>query len=60
MKVGLMIGYSGAKYQLPMDLILEAETAGFDSVWSAEGCVVLIQWTRPVEFLDEPSTEDSR
>ncbi len=22
------------------------------SVWSAEGCVVLIQWTRPVEMLD--------
>jgi anti-sigma factor ChrR (cupin superfamily) len=21
------------------------------SVWSEEGCVVLIQWTRPVEFL---------
>jgi F420-dependent oxidoreductase-like protein len=36
MKVGLMIGYSGAKIQMPMDLILEAEAAGFDSVWSAE------------------------
>ena len=36
MKVGLMIGYSGAKVQLPMNLILEAESAGFDSVWSAE------------------------
>lgn len=36
MKVGLLIGYSGAKYQIPMDLILEAEAAGFDSVWSAE------------------------
>ena len=36
MKVGLLIGYSGAKVQIPMDLILEAETAGFDSVWSAE------------------------
>lgn len=36
MKVGLMVGYSGAKYQLPMDLILAAEAAGFDSVWSAE------------------------
>ncbi len=36
MKIGLMIGYSGAKYQLPMDMILEAEAAGFDSVWSAE------------------------
>ena len=36
MKVGLMIGYSGAKIRMPMDLILEAEAAGFDSVWSAE------------------------
>jgi len=36
MKIGLLIGYSGGKYQLPMDLILEAEAAGFDSVWSAE------------------------
>ncbi len=23
------------------------------SVWSREGCVVLIQWERPVRFLDE-------
>lgn len=36
MKLGLLIGYSGAKYQLPMDLILEAERLGYDSVWSAE------------------------
>ncbi|MFT4585405.1 MAG: F420-dependent oxidoreductase-like protein [Gammaproteobacteria bacterium] len=36
MKMGLMIGYSGGKVQLPMELILEAEAAGFDSVWSAE------------------------
>jgi F420-dependent oxidoreductase-like protein len=31
-----MIGYSGAQYQLPMELILEAEAAGYDSVWTAE------------------------
>ncbi|MGF1657920.1 MAG: cupin domain-containing protein [Rubrimonas sp.] len=24
------------------------------SVWSDEGCVVLIQWTRPVEFVEDP------
>ncbi len=36
MKIGLMIGYSGGKVQLPMDMILEVEAAGFDSVWSAE------------------------
>jgi anti-sigma factor ChrR (cupin superfamily) len=28
------------------------------SVWSKEGCVVLIQWERPVEILEE--TEDQR
>ena len=36
MKLGLVIGYSGAKVKLPMPLILEAERLGFDSVWSAE------------------------
>ena len=36
MKLGLVFGYSGAQIKLPMDLILEAESLGFDSVWSAE------------------------
>ena len=36
MKLGLMLGYSGAEYRMPMDLILEAEKLGFDSVWTAE------------------------
>ena len=36
MKLGLVFGYSGAKVQVPMDLILEAEKIGYDSVWSAE------------------------
>ena len=36
MKLGLMLGYSGARYKLPMDLILEAEQLGYDSVWTAE------------------------
>lgn len=36
MKLGLMLGYSGARYHLPMDLILEAERLGYDSVWTAE------------------------
>ncbi|MFT5394480.1 MAG: F420-dependent oxidoreductase-like protein [Gammaproteobacteria bacterium] len=36
MKVGLVAGYSPAKMSLPMDLILEAESLGFDSVWTAE------------------------
>ncbi len=36
MKLGLELGYSGAKMTLPMDLILRAEELGFDSVWTAE------------------------
>ena len=36
MKLGLGIGYSGAKMELPMDLIRRAEELGYDSVWTAE------------------------
>lgn len=36
MKLGLVFGYSGAQIKMPMGLILEAESLGFDSVWSAE------------------------
>jgi F420-dependent oxidoreductase-like protein len=36
MKLGLAIGYSGARLQVPMDLILAAERLGYDSVWTAE------------------------
>lgn len=36
MKLGLVAGYSPAQMSLPMDLILEAERLGFDSVWTAE------------------------
>ncbi|HVN63692.1 MAG TPA: LLM class F420-dependent oxidoreductase, partial [Candidatus Binataceae bacterium] len=36
MKLGLLTGYSGASMGLPMDLILEAERLGYDSVWTAE------------------------
>jgi F420-dependent oxidoreductase-like protein len=36
MRLGLISGYSGAQMGLPMDLILEAEKSGFDSVWTAE------------------------
>ena len=36
MKLGLELGYSGARMALPMDMILKAEEAGFDSVWTAE------------------------
>lgn len=36
MKLGLSIGYSGARMELPMDLILEADRLGYHVVWSAE------------------------
>ena len=36
MKLGLLLGYSGAKLTLPMDDIKHAEALGFDSVWTAE------------------------
>lgn len=36
MKLGLLVGISGAQMALPMDLIFEAEKCGFDSVWTGE------------------------
>lgn len=36
MKLGMVFGYSGAQVKMPLDLILEAESLGYDSVWSAE------------------------
>ena len=36
MKLGLDLGYSGARMALPIDKILRAEALGFDSVWTAE------------------------
>ena len=36
MKLGFILGYSGAQMHLPMDLVLEAERVGYDSVWTAE------------------------
>lgn len=33
-------------------LVLNAEGSSH-SVWSSDGCVVLIQWDRPVQFLEE-------
>jgi F420-dependent oxidoreductase-like protein len=35
-KLGLELGYSGARMALPMEKILLAEELGFDSVWTAE------------------------
>jgi F420-dependent oxidoreductase-like protein len=36
MRLGLTMGYSGAQLTLDVDLVLEAERLGFDSVWSSE------------------------
>ncbi|HXW85458.1 MAG TPA: LLM class F420-dependent oxidoreductase [Candidatus Binataceae bacterium] len=48
MKLGMVTGYSGAAMGLPMEAILEAERAGFDSVWTAEAygsdAVVPLAW----------------
>ncbi|MCP4239907.1 MAG: LLM class F420-dependent oxidoreductase [bacterium] len=36
MKLGLMLGYSGAEMTLPVELVQRAEEFGFDSVFTAE------------------------
>ena len=36
MKLGLVVGYSGRKLELPLNIVLEAERLGFDSCWTAE------------------------
>lgn len=36
MKLGLMLGYSGARLEFPIDLVKIAEKHGYDSVWTAE------------------------
>ena len=36
MKLGLLLGYSGKQINIPMDLIKQAESMGYDSVWTAE------------------------
>ncbi len=35
-KLGLSIGFSAAKIDMPMDAVLRAEAVGFDSVWTFE------------------------
>jgi len=36
MKLGLMLGYSGAELKIPIERIQLAERLGYDSVWAAE------------------------
>ena len=36
MKLGLSLGYSGAKVSFPIELVKHAEKLGYDSVWTAE------------------------
>ena len=36
MQLGLILGYSGARYSIDMDLVRHAENLGFSSVWTAE------------------------
>ncbi len=48
MRLGLMTGYSGAKLELPMALIKEADRLGYYAVWTAEAygsdCVTPLAW----------------
>ncbi|GIW12852.1 MAG: LLM class F420-dependent oxidoreductase [Tepidiforma sp.] len=36
MKLGLNIGYSGSRLEIPLHLVRYAESLGYDSVWTAE------------------------
>jgi F420-dependent oxidoreductase-like protein len=36
MKLGLLLGYSGARIEIPIDLVRLAEKLGYDSVWTSE------------------------
>ncbi len=48
MRLGLMVGYSGARIELPMDLILEADRLGYQAVWTSEAygsdCISPLAW----------------
>jgi F420-dependent oxidoreductase-like protein len=48
MKLGLMLGYWMMGPEDPIDLVLEAERLGFDSVWTAEAygsdCISYLSW----------------
>ena len=36
MKLGFLMGYSGKRVHIPLELIRQAESMGYDSVWTAE------------------------
>ena len=36
MKLGFLVGYSGKQIHIPIELIKQAESMGYDSVWTAE------------------------
>ncbi len=36
MKLGFLLGYSGKQIHIPIELIKQAESMGYDSVWTAE------------------------
>lgn len=48
MRLGLNIGYSGARINLPLDLIREADRLGYYAVWAAEAygsdCISPLAW----------------
>lgn len=48
MKLGFLLGYAGKQIHIPMDLIKQAESMGYDSVWTAEAygndAVTLATW----------------
>ena len=48
MRLGLNIGYSGARIDLPLDMILEADRLGYYAVWTAEAygsdCITPLAW----------------
>lgn len=48
MRLGILAGYSGAKIELPMELIQAAGRLGFYAVWTAEAygsdCISPLAW----------------
>lgn len=48
MRLGLNIGYSGARIELSLDLIQEADRLGYHAVWTAEAygsdCITPLAW----------------